>query len=333
MTDTEPKSRRSRIKFVLYALILIIAAAALAWVFGPREAVDLSVDFNSAVLGDDLDSYLAQKEAAYDDLRPATAKEIVWAYPASKAKTPIALVYLHGFSAAKGEIRPVPDDAARELGANLYFARLAGHGRSGEALSEATVHDWIQDAAEAIAIGERIGEKVVIISTSTGGSLAALAASLPELKDRIAGIVFISPNFGIKAANAQFLTFPFARTFVPWIVGKERSFDVINEMHGENWTTRYPSVSLLPMAAMVKCARALPFPEMKIPALFIYHPEDQVLDHAITADIVSRWGGPSQSIVITSSDDPSNHVIAGDILSPSNNGRVTVAIVDFAKGL
>ena len=333
MTNEIPNPRRSRVKIVFTIIVLIVLAAGIAWVFGPRTPADLAVRFDPAMLGEDLDAYLAREEGKFDDIRPAAVKEIVWAYPSSKAKTPVSLVYLHGFSAAKAEIRPLPDMVAEKLGSNLYYSRLAGHGRNGDAMAEATVNDWIQDAAEAIAIGERIGEKVVVVATSTGGTLAALAASEPEFTDRIDGLVLVSPNFKVRASGSGLLTWPFAETIVRLVVGEERSFEPQNAAQGANWTTRYPSKAVLPMAALVKAASALPFEQMQIPILFIFSPDDQVVDQSITAAIAERWGGPADVLEVTSADDPSNHVIAGDILSPSNNEKVAAAIEAFIRGL
>ena len=57
---------------------------------------------------DEVDAYLTARESAYPDIRPGLAKEVVWANPASRQKTPLAIVYIHGFSASKGEVRPSP---------------------------------------------------------------------------------------------------------------------------------------------------------------------------------------------------------------------------------
>lgn len=333
MAEDKPRKGRSRIRTVLTILLLILAALALAWVFGPRTPVDLSVRFDPATIGTDVDAWLAEREGKVPNLRDNAAKEIVWAYPESRAKTPVSIVYLHGFSAAKGEIRPVPDMAAEELGANLYFARLAGHGRDGDAMAEPSVNDWIQDMAEAVAIGEKIGEKVVVVATSTGASLAVLAATLPEFENRIDGFVLISPNFRIRAAGSGMLTWPFGDTLARIVIGGERGFDAQSEEHGRNWTTRYPTTALMPMAAMVRRAGALPFELFSVPALFVYHPDDAVVDETVTAQIAERWGGPVTVLELEAADDPYNHVIAGDILSPSNNGTVSTAIVEFVRGL
>ena len=87
------------------------------------------------------------------------AKRIVWAGAAGQ-KTPLAVIYVHGFSASAEEIRPVPDEVAKALGANLFYTRLAGHGRSGDAMAEPLAGDWIEDMAEAMAILQKLsGER------------------------------------------------------------------------------------------------------------------------------------------------------------------------------
>lgn len=333
MTDTAPKKRFSRIRIVASIIILLVIAAGLLWLLGPREPVDLTFRFEPARLGDDLDAYLQANEAGVANLRPNSAKEIVWAYPASRARTPVALVYLHGFSAAKAEIRPVPDMVAAELGANLYFARLKGHGRDGAAMAEASVNDWVQDAAEAVAIGERIGEKLVLIGTSTGGTLATLAASLPELRDRIDALVLVSPNFAIRAAGSDLLTMPFGEALAKLAVGRERSWKPSNDEHGANWTTAYPTEAVMPMAALVRRTAAMPFEQMTVPTLFVFHPDDTVVDQSVTAQVAERWGGPVTVVRLDRTDSPDNHVVAGDIISPSNNEPVAEAILKFVQSL
>ena len=68
------------------------------------------------------------------------------------------------------------DIVAGAVDANLFYTRLQGHGRSGKAMGEATVEGWINDLAEAEAIGRRIGERMVLVGTSTGGTLTDLGS-------------------------------------------------------------------------------------------------------------------------------------------------------------
>ena len=60
-------------------------------------------------------------------------------------QTQWAVVYIHGFSASRMETAPLADTIATALGANLFYARLAGHGRGGAAMGEPSVQDWLAD--------------------------------------------------------------------------------------------------------------------------------------------------------------------------------------------
>lgn len=318
---------------LFYIVLALLLGLILVWLMGPREPANTQVRFDPAAMGDDLEAYLAAGEARFDDIEQGQQKEILWAYPKSKAKTPLSLVYLHGFSASRGETYPLTDLAATQLDANVFYTRLAGHGRQSDAMAEPTVQDWMDDTAEAIAIGKQIGEKTVLITTSTGGTLAALAAFDPQLRDQIDAIVFIAPNFKIASSASVVLTFPFARQFVPIIVGAERSFEPVNELHAQFWTERYPSTALLPMAAAVKRANTLLYERVDIPALFVFADDDTVVDHQRTRQIFERWGGSKKLITVDDSDDPYKHVIAGDALSPSTTQRLADEIAAWVKQL
>lgn len=315
-------------------LVAIVIFVALAWVIIPREPVDRDISFDSSVLGSDLDVYLAQSEANYSDITPGVAKQIIWA-DTPGAQTDIAIVYVHGYSATSQEIRPVPDILARNLNANLFFTRLAGHGRTGPAMADATAGDWIEDMAEALAIGRRIGREVIVLSTSTGGTVSAIAATDPQLRDGIKGIAFISPNFQIKNKAAIILTWPLVRYWAPMLVGPERSFEPINEGQATYWTTRYPTVAVMPMAALVAHADALDYSDVSIPALFMFSDKDAVVSAEKTREISLRWGGEVQTELVNlqEGDDPFHHVIAGDILSPGNTQNAAEILTRWAKGL
>lgn len=315
-----------------WSILALAAALVLLWTFGPRATMDSRITFNPAQMGPDLDSYLARQEARFPDITPGVQKRIVWA-GADGAQTDVAVVYLHGFSATSQEIRPVPDEVAKALGANLFYTRLAGHGRGGAAMATATTGKWMNDLAEALAIGHRIGRKVLVIATSTGGTLAAVGATDPRLKDEIQGLVLISPNFRVNSPAAALLTMPFARWWGPIVAGRERAFTPRNPRQAKYWTTRYPTAALFPMGALVAYADRQDYAHAMQPALFIYAPADQVVDERETARIAAEWGGPHQVAKRTMGpkDDPSSHVIAGDILSPGQTAGTVKLILDWAR--
>ena len=314
---------------VVGALVVLLIAI---WILGPREPFDRSRTFDQTALPDDLDAYLAAEEARVAGIRPGAEKEIVWAGAAGE-KTPLSIVYLHGFSASKQEIRPVPDRLADALGANLYYARFDGHGAAGEALGAATSAAWWRDTGEALAIGRRIGERVIVIGTSTGATLATIALSDPDVSANVAGFIGVSPNYQIKGAPLALLTMPFARQVLPAILGAERSWEPMNEEHGRWWTTRYPLVAILPLGAAVKEVQGLDFERIETPALFVFNDGDEVVDHAKTREIAARWGGPLKiaNVEPGPDDTPSKHVIAGDITAPGLTDEVTAILREWVR--
>jgi esterase/lipase len=318
---------------ILYLLVTLIVAGAIAWFTGPRVPVDTTVSFDAAAIGADPDAYLAASEAKFANIRPGLAKEIIWAFPASKAKTPVAIVYVHGFSASKGEVRPLPDLVAKALGANLFYARLTGHGQDGAAMGAATVNEWVNDYAEAMAIGRMIGERVIIISASMGGGLTTWGLTQPALSENIIGAVFISPNYGVQAGGSEILTAPFGKQLANLIVGKERSFVPVNELHGTLWTPVYPTDAVIPMAGLTALAASQQVEAIKTPAFFIYSKTDKVVKPELIEAISARWGGAKQVLAVEKNDDPYSHVIAGDALSPSTTQPLTDAIIAWAKTL
>lgn len=70
--------------------------------------------------------------------------------------------------------------------------------------------DWIRDTAEALAVGRRLGDRVVVIATSTGGTLATNAAVNPAMSQNVVGYVLISPNFRLKPWKALLLDLGYA---------------------------------------------------------------------------------------------------------------------------
>jgi len=321
-------------RFLGRVLLSLFVLAGVLWLVGPYEPVDREIAFDPAEIGADVDAYLAAREAAFDNITPGVEKRVVWAGETG-AKTPVSVIYMHGFSASSEEIRPVPDKVAEALGANLYFTRLKGHGRGGAAMAEPSAGDWIEDMAEAMAIGRLLGERVLVIATSTGGTLAALAAVDPAMSADLAGVVLISPNFEIANSSAPLLTFPAARYWVPLIAGEERSFTPRSEGQATYWTTRYPTVSILPMAALVKHVRGLDFSTTNVPALFIISDADRVVKASAAREVAGAWGAAVELLAKTprEGDDDYAHVLAGDIMSPGMTGEVVSDILGWAAGL
>jgi pimeloyl-ACP methyl ester carboxylesterase len=305
------------------------AAALVVAALGPRVRVEER--WVEPDLGEDVDAYLAAAEAEVADVRAGDGRAIVWVDPESRGRTPLSLVYLHGFSADRHELEPVVSQLASKLGANVYFARLTGHGRDGSAMSEASVEDWFDDTAEAVAIGAAIGEQVVLIGTSTGGTLATWAASQEEAQSRVGAVVLVSPNFHPADRRAsRVLLYPWGGVLARMIVGGERCFKAENDRQERHWTTCYPTSALLPMMALVEHVRTMNLAAVTARTLVIFDPGDAVVDPEETERVIAAMSGTRPVVSIyEGTGDPSRHVLAGDILSPESNDGIGRLMFNF----
>jgi pimeloyl-ACP methyl ester carboxylesterase len=318
-------------KRMIYAAVVLLVVLTAAFVLGPRIAMDGVIRFKASEIGGNPEKYLAAREAGFTNIRDGLAKEIVWANPKTRGRTPLAIVYVHGFSASKGEIRPLPDLVAANLGANLFYTRLTGHGQDGPALATASTNDWVNDMAEALAIGQAIGERVIVIATSTGGALTTWAAAQPELAERFEAMVLISPNYKVRGTGANLLTGPWGGQLARLFLGPDNGFEPANPLQAHLWTNIYPTRAILPMAAMVEMARRVSVESIRKPTLFLFSDADKVVDASVTRRVVSRWGGPTEIVLVEDADDPNEHVIIGDAYSPSTTERLARVVTDWLR--
>ena len=318
----------------LRILAIILVGFFLFVSLWPNEPIDWTVRFDASQLGDDLDAYLADAEAQVPGIIEGAQKQIVW-NGAPGTKTELSVVFLHGFSASSMEINPVHRQVAQALGANLYLPRFTGHARDGDALANATAGDWYNDLIEALEIGRRLGEKTVVLSSSTGGTLAALAALDISLAKDLKGIVFISPNFGLNAPGSFLLDWPFARWTVPMIIGDHRDWTPDSPDHAKWWTNSYPTRAVFPMAKLVRDVKTADFSSVFVPAFFIYSDQDEVVDPDATRGIAQDWGGKTEVWIVKPGPgiDPGNHVLAGDIKSPALTETIVKGISAWVSGL
>ena len=309
----------------LRAILIAVALLAFAGLSGPLFPFTPQPSAIRDVVENvpDLDLYLARREAQHADVKPEQGKTIIWSHPATRSKTPLSLVYIHGFSASRKDIAPVIESLAGTLGANAFLTRLAAHGRTTPAeFAAVTAQDWLDDAREALAVGRRIGHRVVLIGTSTGALLAAMAA-LEDNSSDIAALVLLSPNFGLRDWRAKFISGPLGRALARFVLGKEHSFHPDSIGHAEFWTTHYPSQAVVALMDLLNHARSIDLGKLKMPVLVIYTDQDTVVDVAAIRDRFDEIQAPTKLIVDL--PEASRHELTGDALAPETvqTGRAT----------
>lgn len=277
------------------------------------------------------DAWLASAENrvnAESGLVAGAEKRIRWYADRPASRTEYALVYLHGFSATRQEIAPVCALLADALQANLFETRLAGHGLVNNRLAAVSAEDWLDDAAEALAVGQKIGRRTILIGTSTGATLAL------AMRDRFAAagvdaLVLLSPNFAPVDASADILTWPGGPLLAEAVVGAERSWTAANELQERYWTTRYPLAAAVEVMRLVKAVRSdLPM-QIRQPLLTLLSPQDEVVDVQRARTALRQISAPANEVVDIDARGANGHVFAGDILSPVNNELVVQKISDF----
>lgn len=280
----------------------------------------------------DLDEAVSEAERAAGPIRPGAAKRIVWQDP-TRRPTPVSLVYIHGFSASRREIAPVCDRMARRLGANLFYTRLTGHGQDGHAMARCATDDWMADTFQAVGVGRRLGRRVVLFGTSTGGTLAVWAAAQPELAPDIAALVLMSPNFGPCHPLAGLLQFSRAqRPARRLLSGGWRSMARQNPGHAEVWTLDYPWTAVLPMLRLVGRVGGIDPAGLHLPVLLFYHANDRVVRVRRMRRFYRRLGSVRRRrFRVECTAHPGRHILAGDVFAPEMTLPVADCAVTFLR--
>ncbi|MFZ6014726.1 MAG: alpha/beta hydrolase [Bacteroidota bacterium] len=265
-----------------------------------------------------LENYIAEKESRHK-LKPENEAKIVWA-DSSKKKTEFAIVYLHGFSASPKEGHPVHERFAKEFGCNLYLARLSDHGiDTTEALMLFTADRAWESAKEALTIGRSIGDKVIIMSTSTGGTLALMLAA--EYPDQIHALINMSPNIAINNPAAFLLNNPWGLQIARAVMGGKYRVTDTNEETAKYWNGKYRLESTVQLEELLETAMTSEtFAKITQPSLTLYYyknEEEQDPEVKVSAmlEMNSLLATPDSMKVTVAIPGAAAHVIGSPMVS------------------
>lgn len=279
---------------------------------------------------DKLEAWINQRESRVPGLRQGVAAGIVWADPVRRQKTPLALIYIPGYTATRGETAPTADRIAQALGANLFYSRPTGQGVGPDGHRTVTVEDWKRDALEAFEVGTRLGERVVILAVSTGGTSSVWMTL--EAGIRPAATILVSPNLTPKNRQSEMLLWPGSEWLLNWKMGSTLSLEPRNDLQAQFWDTTHHSHSLIPMMQLVESARTQDFSRWPSPVLVISDPEDSVVDGEVTVKLFSRAPAELTTFVRwQAAEDDDHHVLAGEALSPGGTGKMVKLAVEYLR--
>ena len=304
---------------ILKIVILSILALFVIYFLGPQPPKPVLNDALPAVASiDALDSYITAMEAPHK-IKPNNQAKIIWA-DSSKSQTEYALVYLHGFSASQMEGDPVHQNIAKQFNCNLYLARLAEHGiDTTEDLMNLTADQYWESAKLAYAIGKQIGKKVILMSTSTGGTLALQLASVyPE----IAGLILYSPNIEVFNPSAPLLDNPWGLQ-IGRAVLKSNYVDIKykDSAYPKYWNSHYRIEAVVALQNLLEATMTeATFKKIHQPTLALYYYKDEAhQDNVVKVKAIQKMmqqiATPANLKMEIAIPNAGNHVIASPIVS------------------
>jgi len=265
-----------------------------------------------------LEKYIADNEAKHK-LKPDNEARILWYNDFTKEKTEYAVVYLHGFSASQEEGDPVHYEFAKKFGCNLYLARLAEHGVDTTVpLANYTAEKSWRSAVEAYAIGKQLGKKIILMSTSTGGTLALkLCTEFPDISANI----MMSPNIAINDPNAWLLNNHWGLQIAHIIVGEQRTVSDTTTLYARYWNNRYSTSSLVQLEELLESTmKESTFRKVTQPTLLLYYfkdddHQDDVVKVSAMKRMFTQLATPDSLKRQIALPNAENHVLASPIKS------------------
>ena len=305
-------------KGILTLLFLLV----VAYLLGPKveqPLLDTTLPEKTSDLPE-LEKEIAVHEQSFNNIKPGNEARIIW-YDSIPTKTEYSIVYLHGWSASAMEGAPIHREIAERYGCNLYLPRLAGHGlEEKEPMLELTADQVLQSAKEALAVGKQLGEKVIVMGTSTGGTLALhLAAGNPDLY----ALILYSPNVAIFDPNATLLAKPWGLQMARFVKGGNYHSFEANEERQKYWTTKYRLEALTHLQIMVESTMLTEtFQAVEQPVFMGYYfkneqEQDQVVSVPAMLSMFEELGTADNQKVKIAFPEAGDHVIASPLTSKS----------------
>jgi len=260
----------------LKGLAIILLLMIIVYFLGPRPNRPKFSDQLPAIptQSADLEKYIQDHEAQHK-LKPDNEARIIWLNDSLKQQTEYAVVYLHGFSASQEEGDPVHYNFTQKFGCNLFLSRLADHGIDTiDALYNVTADRLWNSAKEAYAIGKSLGKKVILMSTSTGGSLALkLAEEYPD----IAGLILLSPNIAINDSKAWMLNNHWGLQIAKLIKGNYIYSKDTTKLYAQYWNSKYRIEATVQLEELVETTmKESTFQKITQPTLLLYYYKDDI---------------------------------------------------------
>jgi len=323
---------------ILENTLFVLSVLFGLFVLGPEEeAPDLELPQPEISLSlSELKDWIDTQESTFDNIKPDNASQLEF-YDSIPQKTAYSILYLHGFSASTGEGDPVHRNIARALKANIYLPRLSDHGLiEQEPMFNFTGQKYLDSASEALAVAKKIGEKVIVISSSTGGTLSLILGNDPQ----IAALLLFGPNVEIYDPKSKLLTLPWGLQIAEWVLGsKYHNMNKITEKKKNYWTIRYRLESTVELQKLVETGmRPEVFQRITAPVFMGYYykneeEQDKVVSIPAMLRMFDQLGTPEDKKQKVAFPEAGDHVIISHLSTPNHQQAELAALAFLQKQL
>lgn len=277
-----------------------------------------------------LQAALAQEERMEPRIVPGAEACIQLVSGSEHLRTRRVYLYLHGLSACRQETSPVTEQLAQQDGAHAVFARVAGHGMGNLAMGEVDGAAWLESVWRFWLRAIQLGERVVIVATSTGAAYARWLLSQPGVAARVTALLLMAPNFKVRHRFAFLLAWPGAEWLLPHVVNPEQEWQDKDPRQRKYWATNYGNRALIQMQLLLNTVRRLPLNELAVPLMVQASRDDPVVNAETAYRVFKRWRGqPKRWLWVQVPAGESAHVFVGDIMAPQRNAEVIAAFQEF----
>ncbi|MBQ2422181.1 MAG: alpha/beta fold hydrolase [Flavobacteriales bacterium] len=321
-------------KKTLWTISILIALLCFVYMIGPRcEKAVLSTSFPivPSTIPELIDS-ISLAESSYGDSIKSGCHSQIRLYN-DTTSTEYVLLYLHGYTATINEGMPVASHYASRYGMNMYLPRLDDHAFvTDEPLLNMTAYGLWESAKNALAVAERLGDKVIIMSTSTGGTLAlTLAATYPE---KIHALINISPNILPATLGVKLLNGPWGLEIARLVQGGKRMKVDSTNYYPEYWSEGPRLESAVELQNLVETTMNEDiFRKITAPSLTLaYYKDEENQDHTVRVDKIREMHSQLSSTVKCYTELPTVgvHPMACGVVSHDIDA-VEEAIYDFTE--
>ena len=318
--------------YILASLAFIIVGIALyasILFFGGDKLV---VSFDDIEVSGNIENYIFEKESSIQNIAPKATKEIIWQDKLIKSATEYSIIFIHGFSTTSYIHEESVMKIADTLNANVFFTRLSGHGASYEGLDKLTAENLLRDTAEAVEIGSRIGNKVILIGHSLGGALSTLVSADANLQKKIHGLVLFAPaNSGVTRMTPLMA---FAALFLNKIENDPvEEFQLpINQNWDKHFFTTLDTSVIFEASKIIMATDEVDYQSITMPLIVFYDENDILVNDGKLRKNYEKWGGLKElHKVEASKSDPTRHMFPSSYINPHLDEQFVLKIKSWVN--